>query len=265
MRPTLEAHLPNPKTPLEREIAELGPWFHNLHLPDGTQTAPLHALGDFPSDVWAVLSPHLPENLSGQTVLDIGCNAGFYTFELAKRGARVTSIDLDERYLKQARWAAKQLSLENRVEFHRMQIYDLARFDRDFDIILFMGVFYHLRYPLLGLDIVARKLKRTLVFQTLAMPGEEVADTPDDLGIDERERLLEPGWPKAAFIEKSLQGDCTNWWAPNHAAIEAMLRSANLRVVKRPVADLYFCEPQRNTASDELALKENEYRAALGL
>ena len=62
----------------EAEILALGPWFHNLHLPDGAQTAPGHALGDFPAFKWAELAPHLPEDLRGWTALDIGCNAGFY-------------------------------------------------------------------------------------------------------------------------------------------------------------------------------------------
>src|SRR5687767_13591983 len=98
-----------------REIEELGPWFHNLHLPDGTQTAPDHFLGDFPRFKWEALSEHLPRDLRGWTALDIGCNAGFYTFELARRGARVTGIDVDPHYLDQARWAASQYGLEDRV------------------------------------------------------------------------------------------------------------------------------------------------------
>src|SRR3546814_15655835 len=69
------------------QVAALGPWFHNLHLPDGTETAPDHPLGDFPSFKWQQVARHLPEDLSGWTALDIGCNAGFYSFQLAKRGA----------------------------------------------------------------------------------------------------------------------------------------------------------------------------------
>ena len=67
---------------LENKIAALGPWFHNLHLPDGTETAPAHFLGDFPRYKWQALAPHLPSRLDGWTALDIGCNAGYYSFEL---------------------------------------------------------------------------------------------------------------------------------------------------------------------------------------
>src|SRR3954447_19506754 len=94
---------------LGRQIARLAPWFHNLHLPSGHQTAPDHPLGDFPAWKWGQIAPHVPADLSGQRVLDIGCNAGFYSFQLAARGAEVLAIDTDEHYLGQARWAAGQL------------------------------------------------------------------------------------------------------------------------------------------------------------
>ena len=87
-----------------------------------------------------------------------------------------------------------------------------------------MGVLYHLRYPLLGLDIAARKVGRRMIFQTLTMPGEEVAEPPADIAFDARQPMFEPGSPKMAFIEHRLANDPTNWWAPNHAAVEAMLR-----------------------------------------
>jgi tRNA (mo5U34)-methyltransferase len=230
-------------TTLTDDIAALGPWFHNLHLPDGSQTAPQHFLGDFPSFKWRELGRHLPEDLRGWTALDIGCNAGFYSFELARRGARVTGIDHDPHYLRQARWAARQFGLEDRVEFRPMQVYDLARTEESWDLVLFMGVLYHLRYPLLGLDAVARRVRRLLVFQTLTMPGEEACDPPADLPIDERDALLDAGWPKMAFIERRLANDPTNWWAPNHACVEALLRSAGLEVIGRPGHEMYLCRP----------------------
>jgi tRNA (mo5U34)-methyltransferase len=225
------------------EIAALAPWFHNLHLPDGTETAPSHFLGDFPTYKWLTLAPHLPERLDGWTALDIGCNAGYYSFELAQRGATVTGIDVDPHYLKQARWAARELGLENALEFRQMQVYDLAAEDETFDLVLFMGVFYHLRYPLLGLDIITRHTRRMMVFQTMTMPGMEVyADTADH-PIEERSALLEPGWPRMAFIEHRFAGDPTNWWVPNHAAVEAMLRSSGMDVRAHLEHEIYLCEP----------------------
>jgi SAM-dependent methyltransferase len=88
-----------------------------------------------------------------------------------------------------------------------MQVYDLARSDEQFDLVWFMGVFYHLRYPLLALDILARRTRRMMMFQTLSLPGEEVYPDTQDHPITEREPLLDPGWPKMAFIEHRFSGD----------------------------------------------------------
>jgi tRNA (mo5U34)-methyltransferase len=229
-----------------REIDALGPWFHNLHLPDGTQTAPDHFLGgDFPGFKWREIAPMIPANLSGWRVLDVGCNAGFYSFELAKRGAFVLGIDVEPLYLGQARWAAEQFGLASSVEFRHMEVYEIAQSNEQFDLVWFMGVFYHLRYPLLALDLLAARTRKLMMFQTLTMPGDSVYPAKADYPIEEREPLLDEGWPKMAFIERKFSGDPTNWWVPNHAGVEAMLRSSGLRVVARPGHEMYLCEPVR--------------------
>ncbi len=247
---------------LDEEIRDLSPWFHNLHLPDGTQTAPDHFLGDFPNFKWREIASHVPEDLTGWSALDIGCNAGFYSFELARRGARVLGMDCDRHYLQQARWAARQFGLEESVEFRQMQVYDLARVAGKFDLVLFMGVFYHLRYPMLALDIIARKVDGLMLFQTLTMPGREVAGQPD-FRINDREPLLEAGWPKMAFIEDRFAGDPTNWWIANHAGIEAMLRSAGLRITGYPGDEIYLCEPDPQKPSCMATWNRAEYLSAI--
>ena len=248
---------------LHEQIAELGPWFHNLHLPQGVQTCPDHPLGDFPAFKWREIAPHVPADLGGWRVLDIGCNAGFYSFELAGRGARVTGIDMDPHYLRQARWAAEQFGCADRIEFRQMQIYDLMREDTRYDLVWFMGVLYHLRHPLLALDIVRRKTTRMLILQTLTMPGEEVAPVAREFPLDQRDAMLEPGWPKMAFIEHRLAGDPTNWWAPNHACVEAMLRASGFKVRARIAHECYRCEP--TTGDPEInEMIETELCAATG-
>jgi tRNA (mo5U34)-methyltransferase len=242
-------------------IGQLGPWFHNLHLPDGRQTASDHPLGDFPAFKWRQIADCLPADLGGARALDIGCNAGFYSFELAARGAEVLALDLDEHYLRQGRWAAEQLDPDRRVEFRQGSVYDLVDLDGSYDVVLFLGVLYHLRHPLLALDVVAERVGGRLVLQTLTMPGEAPATAPADLDIDERRRLLEPGWPRAAFLERRLAGDPTNWWAPDAACVEAMVRSAGMRVSARPAHEFWVCEP--NPADDPaLELRALELRAA---
>jgi tRNA (mo5U34)-methyltransferase len=244
MTSLLQQFVTAPSPEREAEILALGPWFHNLRLPDGAQTAPGHALGDFPAFKWRELAPHIPADLTGWHALDIGCNAGFYSFELARRGAHVTGIDVEPLFLRQAEWAAREFGLERQVTFRRMQVYDLAHEAEQYDLVLFMGVLYHLRYPMLGLDIVAEKVRRLLVVQTLTAPGTEVfRDTARAREVNDRADLRAPGWPTLAFLEHEFAGDITNWWAPNHAAVEAMLRSTGMRVTSRPGHEMYVCEP----------------------
>src|SRR3954468_20308903 len=100
---------------LEKRIRAFGDWFHNIEI-EGVQTAPNHFLGDYPRVKWRHFAEAIPTNLTGKTVLDIGCNAGFYSMEMKRRGAeRVVAIDFDDRYLAQAKFAAANLQLE--IEF----------------------------------------------------------------------------------------------------------------------------------------------------
>lgn len=251
-----------PAGELQETVRRFRPWFHNLHLPDGTETAPDHPLGDFPSYKWREISAALPENLSGWEALDIGCNAGFYCFELALRGARVTGIDMNPHYLAQARWAASQFGLADVVEFRQMQVYELARLNKVYDLVLFLGVFYHLRYPLLGLDIVSEKVRHLLVFQTLTMPGDSVYSPILDIDLDDRDHFLDHGWPKMAFIEHRLANDPTNWWVLNHAGVEALLRSSGFRIICRPGQEVYLCAPDRENPSCISGWNKAEFEAA---
>lgn len=250
---------------MQQEIDRLAPWFHNLHLPGDFQTAPWSSFGDFPANKWAILQPHIPDDLTGWRVLDIGCNAGFYTFELARRGAHVTAIDLDPHYLAQAQWAASMYDLEDRITFRQMQIYDLAHMDATFDLVLFMGVFYHLRYPMLGLDIASQKATRLLVFQSLTMPGEEIVEETDGLSLfRDCDALHARGWPKMAFIEHRFQDDPTNWWIPNRAGVEAMLRSAGMQISERLDHEIYLCAPDPEHPSSAATWNAAEFLSATG-
>lgn len=251
---------------LAEEIRARGPWFHNLRLEDGTETAPDHPLGDFPAFKWEKIARHLPADLSGWRALDLGCNAGFYSFELARRGAHVLGLDVSEHYLGQATWARSRVGLtpdaQARVRFERGQVYALAGRRARFDLVLFMGVFYHLRYPTLALDLVARHTDDLLLFQSLSLPGDEVRAETRGLGLDERPLLEGPGWPRMAFVEHDLAGDPTNWWLPNRACVEALLRDAGFEVVVRPCDETYLCRRVRRGDPDPS--RDAELRAACG-
>jgi tRNA (mo5U34)-methyltransferase len=118
---------------------------------------------------------------------------------------------------------------------------------------------------LLGLDIVARRTRRLMVFQTLTTPGMEIYQDTEDHPIDQREVLNEPGWPRMAFVEHRFAGDPTNWWIPNHAAAQALLRSSGMRVTAHLGHEIYLCEPaDPNVAPGSPWDYTPELRAATG-
>jgi tRNA (mo5U34)-methyltransferase len=249
---------------VEEEIKKLEPWFHNIHLPDGTQTAPDHILGDFPSFKWQKIQNSIPMDLTGCRALDIGCNAGFYSIELAKRGAEVVAVDLDEHYLRQAQWVVSKFGFEDAISIKRMQIYDLAHTDDSYDLVWFMGLFYHLRYPLLGLDIVAKKVKEMLVFQSLSVPGTDELEVPDDIALDDRNILKNPSFPSLVFIENKLAGDNTNWWVPNHQCILSILRNCGFEIKGTPEAETYIAIKNHTRKADFDTWNYSEYLSAIG-
>jgi tRNA (mo5U34)-methyltransferase len=226
---------------LEERVQALGPWFHNLRL-GRVQTAPDHPLGDFPSNFWEFFKHAIPDDLSGASVLDIGCNGGFYSFEMKRRGAaRVLGVDHDPVYLAQARFAREQFGLD--VEFVQADVYDIDKLGETFDFVLFMGVLYHLRHPLYALEKVAALVKHRLLFQSMERGSWETAEFAPDYPITERDVFFDDRFPRMYFIEGAYAGDKTNWWIPNPACTQAMLRSVGLRIVDRPCHEVYVCEP----------------------
>jgi tRNA (mo5U34)-methyltransferase len=223
-----------------RRIGELGDWFHNIDL-RGHQTAPHHFLGDYPAIKWREFADALPADLRGKSVLDVGCNGGFYSIEMKRRGAeRVVGIDWDERYLEQARFAAEVSGAD--VEFRRMSVYDVGVLRERFDVVLFMGVLYHLRHPLLALDLLHEHATRDLlVFQSMLRGSDSVEPLAPDYPFTETAIFDAPGYPRLHFVEQKYTGDRTNWWIPNRAAAESMLRSAGYAIVAHPEAEVFIC------------------------
>ena len=218
----------------------LGPWFHNMQL-RGVQTAPGHFLGDYPAIKWQRFRDSLPADLTGRTVLDIGCNAGFYSMEMKRRGAdRVLGIDFDEDYLNQARFAAEVEGLD--IEFKRMSVYDVGSIGEKFDLVFFIGVLYHLRHPLLALDLIHEHVAGDLlVFQSMQRGANDTPEIADDYEFWDTAQFDQPGYPKMHFIERSYAHDNTNWWAPNRACSAAMLRASGFEVMANPEDEVFIC------------------------
>jgi tRNA (mo5U34)-methyltransferase len=210
----------------------------------GVWTAPQHFLGDYPGVKWRQFAHSIPADLHGWTVLDVGCNGAYYSIEMKRRGAdRVVGIDSDENYLAQARFAASVSEVD--IEFRKMSVYDVAKLGERFDLVLFMGVLYHLRHPLLALDLLREHaVGKLLVFQSLLRGSNEAGRLKPDYPFLETEIFTRPDFPCMYFIEQSYSGDDTNWWIPNRACAEAMLRSAGFQIIDHPEQEVFVCRPK---------------------
>jgi tRNA (mo5U34)-methyltransferase len=225
---------------IRRRASSLGNWFHNIDL-GGVRTAPDHFLGDYPAIKWRRFADALPQDLSGCSVLDIGCNGGFYSIEMKRLGAdRVLGIDFDDEYLEQARFAAEMLGYD--IEFRRLSVYDVGALGERFDVVLFMGVLYHLRHPLLALDLIHEHVaKDLLVFQSMQRGSPEEDKVEENYPFKQTDIFESPGWPKLHFIEHRYADDPTNWWVPNAACSAGMLRSAGFEIMAHPEEEVFVC------------------------
>jgi tRNA (mo5U34)-methyltransferase len=225
---------------IRRRIDDLGQWFHNIDL-KGVRTAPNHFLGDYPNVKWRRFAHAVPKDLRGMTVLDIGCNGGFYSIEMKRRGAdRVVAIDTETMYLNQARFAAEMSGVE--IEFRDLSVYDVAELGERFDLVIFMGVLYHLRHPLLALDLIHDHVARDmLLFQSMQRGSAEVEPLEPDYPIEETKIFDRPGYPKLHFVEHRYSHDDSNWWIPNRACVEAMLRDSGFEIRERAEEEVYLC------------------------
>ena len=121
-------------------------------------------------------------------------------------------------------------------------MYDVEQLGRRFDVVLFLGVLYHLRHPLLALDLLREHAVGELLYvQCMQRGPASVAEVPKDLPFSEQSLLSAPDYPHLAFVEHRYAGDPTNWWIPNRAGMEAMLRSAGFQLQGHPDAEVYVC------------------------
>lgn len=226
---------------IEQRVRSLGQWFHNIDL-HGVKTAPEHFLGDYPNIKWQKFAHAIPADLTGKSVLDVGCNAGFYSIEMKKRGAaRVVGIDSDDTYLDQGRFAAAVSGYPD-IEFRNLSVYDAGKLGERFDVVIFMGVLYHLRHPLLALDTLHDTVVGDLlVFQSMQRGSRDVPHLADDYPFWETSIFENDAYPKMYFVEKAYSHDPTNWWIPNRACVEAMLRSAGFTIEAHPEDEVYIC------------------------
>ncbi len=222
---------------LQTTLNKLPPWFHNVALSDSIGTQP--ETPEYPTNRWNVIAPYIPADLSGKTVLDIGCNSGFFSLEMKRRGAkRVVGIDIMPHILAQARFTSHWFDLP--IEVLQWDVYNVDALG-SFDIVVFLGVLYHLKHPLYALEKVASACAGTLFFQS-GIWGTEEFIPADDYPLSDVAILNEPGWPKMFFIEKSLNADESNWWIATTGCLKAMLRVSGFRNLKSTAnPDTFVC------------------------
>ncbi|MCP3909874.1 MAG: DUF1698 domain-containing protein [Actinomycetia bacterium] len=141
---------------LTAAVTAVGPWFHQIDLPHGVRTRDVAATSgpqpkNHPIWRWELLAPHLPEDMSGMRVLDIGCADGFFSIEMARRGASVLAMDLNAGRVQRVEFASEVLGLDHLIEPRRGSIDDVDDSLGDFDLVLFLALLYHLHDPYGGL------------------------------------------------------------------------------------------------------------------
>jgi tRNA (mo5U34)-methyltransferase len=190
---------------------EASGWWHSFELPDGSiieGRCNLYGLkeriGNFP----------VAADLGGKRVLDIGTWDGWYAFEMARRGAQVVAIDVwDNPRFYEAR---RMLGLEDRVEYRQMDVYDISPATLGyFDIVIFFGVLYHLKHPLLALEKVCA------VTRELACVDSFVLREPHEQELSFEGRLV-----MEFFETDEFGGQTDNWVAPTAPCLAAFCRTA---------------------------------------
>jgi tRNA (mo5U34)-methyltransferase len=203
-------------------IAKQAKWHHRIEVAPGVWTPGLQ-------DTATVLSQiGMPEDLSGMRVLDIGARDGFFTFEAERRGAsEVVALDNEPPHHTGFAIAAELLGSKAKYVTENVYSLDPERFGR-FDLVLFLGVIYHLRHPLLALDRIHDVCAReALLLLETHMIDEGLVDRAGDW------RALADFHPDLSSLpivqyypEDMLGGDPTSKWAPNRVALEGWLRGS---------------------------------------
>jgi len=228
LRAAVDAGSVEAKAELAVTLERLGPWYHNLRFA-GRMTNP--ATPDYPASRLRLLDEMMPKDLSGKTVLDIGCNSGFFSIEMKKRGAeRVVGVDIMHYLLAQARFTSHWFGLP--VELHESSAYDVDQFDMKFDVVLFIGVLYHLKHPLLALEKIASICKDTMYLASVVRGSKGDFEPADDYPGTEVKIFEDPHYPRLYFIEKSIDGDESNWWYATRSCLKAMARTAGFKSVE---------------------------------
>ncbi len=207
------------------ELQRLEPWFHCIDLGDGLFTKTKSAIGepvDHPRPTWEIIKTALPADLSGKSLLDVGCNAGFYSIKAKERGAaRVLGIDAQRELIRQAIFVRNLKGLD--IDYQRMSVYDLdPRELGQFDVTLALGLIYHCKHLVLALEKLFLITRELLVLETAIYPPEK---TPESFVY--AEGGTRPTLHPIAYVENlpDAKEAVFNWFLPSTAALMALLKN----------------------------------------
>lgn len=229
-----------------QKLQSLGWWYQHFTLPNGLRTGDGSEPAYNPEQRWALFEKYIPADLTGKTVLDLGGCGGYFSIQMKLRGAaRCVLVEPYLEFIEQARFAASEFGVEIECVPEDAHTYCLTTEER-FDYILFLGLLYHLRHPLIVIDRLAEMTRERLVVAS-AIIGDDVEiptlranyDRSDDNVL-----LADPAYPRMAFVEHKYYGDPTNWWLPNYAALPALIRTAGMRIIARPHGHVVVAEPE---------------------
>jgi tRNA (mo5U34)-methyltransferase len=212
-------------------VERLSPWFHQIDLGQGVKTksgSQADEPDDHPRPTFDLVARYLPQDLAGQSVLDVGCNGGFYAVEVKRRGAgRVLAIDSQRHHVRQTLFVARALGLDLEVE--RLSVYDLspARVG-EFDLCLALGLVYHLKHLVLALERLFLVTRGTLIVETGILPRDRFPE-PFPYTLGGHGSFLHP----IAYVENPAQAKeaAFNWFLPHPAAIRALLQNVGFQPV----------------------------------
>jgi len=210
-----------------RKINSVPHWHHRIPIAPGIVTPGTQSS----SEVLQLLQ--LPEDCKGMRALDIGVRDGFFSFELERRGAEVLGIDHLGPTL--TGFAVASELLDSRVRYEVLNVYDLSPARHGtFDIVLFLGVLYHLRNPLLALDKIRTVCRGRLWVESQTLDNAFLdSSTGSMVTLDEVAPLLKHVPIMQFYPASELNGDGTNWWAPNLACLTSMLETSNFVVQRK--------------------------------
>ena len=240
-------------------------WFHKIQLPHGIVTP---GTADSKTKMLGLYEVGLPRDLKGMRVLDIGCMDGYFAFEMERRGADVVAID--RRSFTGSKFETASLCLNSHVKYLEQNVYQMNPKEiGHFDVVLFLGVLYHLRHPLLALEEIRSVISPdgVLFLNTLILDSFlfDSAGQESKLEIAAPELLEVPLWQHLPGV--TLAEDITNQFIPNKAAVRAAFYDTNFTCVSETaigIGGFFKAQPTNNQVIADWVSREREVKLNAG-